>query len=295
MAIDRDAEPSPSSVPLVSVVVPAFEAAAYIGDAIESVIRQDWPAVEIIVVDDGSTDGTADVARSLGNGVRVISQPNSGVSAARNAGIAAAAGAFVAFLDADDVWLPDKLSRQLPALIAKTELIFSYGAIEVVDQAGDGRGEVQSAAADEARSRTLSLRPGGFHLSMTGVVRVQSLRDVGGFDTDLSTSADADLALRLLKMGPATPAAGVLARYRQHGAQMHRDRDALERDWRVVLNREIPEPGAERRHAEAELSWILGLSEWSEGSRIAAARHVFRAVMKSPHVVVRRIAERGGR
>ncbi len=167
--------------------------------------------MEVIVVDDGSTDGTADVARTFGDEVRVLSQPNSGVAAARNAGIAAAHGQYIAFLDADDIWMPGKLARQVGAFIARPELVFSYGAIEVVGADGAVVDTVAAPPSDEARRRTLSLRPGGFHLAMTGVVRADALRETGGFDPRLSTSADADLALRLLELGPAEPAAGVLA------------------------------------------------------------------------------------
>lgn len=95
----------------ISVIIPAFNAALYLGEAIESVLDQSTPADEIIVVDDGSDDDTAGVADKFSR-VHVIRQPNQGCAVARNTGIAASSGEWLAFLDADDLWLPEKLSLQ---------------------------------------------------------------------------------------------------------------------------------------------------------------------------------------
>lgn len=103
--------------PRVSVIIPAYNAAEYIGEALESVAWQTLTPAEIVVIDDGSTDCTANVAGAVA-GVRVIRQQNAGVSAARNAAIAASTGEVIAFLDADDIWLPDKLARQCAMLPA---------------------------------------------------------------------------------------------------------------------------------------------------------------------------------
>lgn len=94
------------------VLIPAFNASRYLAEAIESVLAQTHPAARIIVVDDGSTDATGEVARSLGRCVEVMRQPHRGISGARNAALAASAAPFIAFLDADDRWLPGKLERQ---------------------------------------------------------------------------------------------------------------------------------------------------------------------------------------
>ena len=102
--------------PLISVIMPAYNALPYIDQAIRSVLDQDYPNIELIVVDDGSRDGTPELAEQFGDRVKVLRQKNAGPAAARNKGIAASRGDFIAFLDADDVWLPGKASMQVQYL-----------------------------------------------------------------------------------------------------------------------------------------------------------------------------------
>ena len=107
------------NAPLVSVIVPCYNAAPWLGATLESALAQTWPHLEIIAVDDGSTDGTlAALAPFAERGVRVLTQPNAGASAARNRGLAEASGAFIQYLDADDLLAPDKIARQLNHLRA---------------------------------------------------------------------------------------------------------------------------------------------------------------------------------
>lgn len=108
--------------PLLSCIVPVFNGERYLAEALDSIIAQDYRPMEIIVVDDGSTDGTAEVAARYGDAVTYLSQPNAGPAAARNTGIKAAKGEFIAFLDADDLWVTDKLERQFARFEARPEL-----------------------------------------------------------------------------------------------------------------------------------------------------------------------------
>lgn len=110
----------------ISAIIPAFNAQKTIARALQSVLSQTRPADEVIVVDDGSTDNTADVIRSFGDAVRLIGQNNAGVSAARNAGIRAASGDWIAFLDADDEWLPEKVNLQIEHLQRHPELVWTF-------------------------------------------------------------------------------------------------------------------------------------------------------------------------
>lgn len=110
-----------------SVIIPVFNGAAFIGRAIDSVLAQTWPAHEIIVVDDGSTDSTAEVVKAYGDRVRLLQQRNAGVSAARNTGANAASGNWLAFLDADDWFYPERLQRHADFLHDVPKLDFLTG------------------------------------------------------------------------------------------------------------------------------------------------------------------------
>ena len=114
--------------PLVSVIIPVYNGERYLAEAIESVLAQTYRPLEIIVVDDGSTDGSAEVAKRFGSPVRYCFQPNSGAGAARNQGADLARGSFLAFLDADDIWLADKLALQIAAFDAdpKMDMVFGH-------------------------------------------------------------------------------------------------------------------------------------------------------------------------
>ena len=102
------------SIPRVSVVIPTYNSSAMVEQAIQSVLAQTYRDFEIIVIDDGSTDGTKDVVRRFGERVRYFNQENQGVSAARNFGIHQSLGEYIAFLDSDDLWLPEKLAKKFP-------------------------------------------------------------------------------------------------------------------------------------------------------------------------------------
>src|SRR5256886_1068507 len=128
---------STPSEPLVSVVMPAYNVAWCVGRAVDSVLAQDFRPWELIVVNDGSTDGTGGLLERYGAAITVINQENRGMSAARNAGIRRARGTYVAFLDADDWWLAGKLSRQVELMRGRPEIGFSSTTVRVEDD--DGR------------------------------------------------------------------------------------------------------------------------------------------------------------
>lgn len=144
------------NAPRISVIVPVYNGEAYLAQALDSILQQDWPDFELIVVDDGSTDATARIARSYGDRLVYRHQPNAGQGAARNAGLALATGDFIAFLDADDVWLPAKLSRQMALLSQQADIDMVFGLMEMFHspelseerrQAIRGHGEVMAGCS----------------------------------------------------------------------------------------------------------------------------------------------------
>ena len=122
------ADPHPA--PLVSAIVPIYNGAAFLADAIHSITAQTYPAVEIVAVDDGSCDESARIVQALDNGrIRYVFQPNAGTATARNRGVALATGHYLAFLDQDDLWLPGKLAAQMALLTADPELDLVLGHV----------------------------------------------------------------------------------------------------------------------------------------------------------------------
>lgn len=187
-----------SEAPAVSVVIPAYNAAWYVGKAIDSVLAQDFTDRELIVVDDGSTDGTAAVLAAYGDALRVVRKPNGGMSSARNAGIAQARGEFIAFLDADDWWLPGKLSRQVALMRARPALGFTSTAARVEDPEGHLLNLWTCDAADEPTLLRLFANNAGIAGGSSALmVRRSVLEEVGAYDESLGGVEDADLWLRL--------------------------------------------------------------------------------------------------
>ncbi|KAE8764889.1 glycosyltransferase family 2 protein [Georgenia thermotolerans] len=197
--------------PAVSVVIPSYNRSATIVPAIASVLRQTFTDLEVLVVDDGSTDDTVAQAERLPDPrLRVLrSTANAGVSAARNRGVEHARGAWVAFQDSDDEWLPTKLEKQLARLgTAGPDHVGAYCGMLVVGALEEhgGRTEVRYVPEPETRLVEGDILPTLLRTStvstQTMVVRRRDLLRVGGFDEQLRSLVDWDLALRLSRVGP---------------------------------------------------------------------------------------------
>lgn len=192
-------EPATStSPPRVSVIIPAYNAAGCVRRAVESVFAQTYRDFELLVVDDGSTDATHAVLAGYGARLTLLTQPNSGPAAARNRGIAQARGAYVAFLDADDYWLPSKLERQVALLDAQPETGFCSTATSVVDRTGHPAGEWPCRADVGPLPDVLFMHGTVISGSTSGVLaRLPLITELGGFDESLRGFEDPDLWIRL--------------------------------------------------------------------------------------------------
>ena len=181
--------------PSITVVIPTYNLASLLPEAIASARAQQWPAMEIVVVDDGSTDDTESVLNALsGDGdLRWFRQENAGAAAARNRGIAAATGEWIAFLDADDVWLPGKLAAQFQQ-IEKGAADFSFTDSRLRFANGEER-ELPCPISDRPLMR--ELLTGNLFGTPTVIVRRRCFETVGGFDEQLRTGEDWDMWLRL--------------------------------------------------------------------------------------------------
>jgi len=187
--------PDAETPPLVSVVIPTYNRCDRLTGAIESVLQQTYAPLELIVIDDGSTDGTADLLKGYGDGIRVIRQENRGVSGARNTGIRAAKGGLIALLDSDDQWLPKKLEHQVAyfqasprAMVCQTEEIWIRGGKRVNPKY---RHRKFSGMIFEKTLPLCLVSPSAV------MMRASLFQEVGLFDEDLPACEDYDLWLRI--------------------------------------------------------------------------------------------------
>jgi len=204
-----------SNLPLISVIIPCYNHGNYLQEAVDSIRSQDYSPVEIIVVDDGSTDNTPDVSRELD--VKYIRQENAGLSAARNTGIHQSRGELLVFLDADDWLLPNALTINSGILMQKPELAFAAGAHEKVFV---NKGETLEIVKDVEGDCHLRLLEGNFIGMHATVMYRRWVFDKFSFDTTLNFCEDYDLLLKVSRTNPVTYHKQKIAAYRLHDENM---------------------------------------------------------------------------
>jgi glycosyltransferase involved in cell wall biosynthesis len=173
---------------LISVIIPVYNGRSYLAQAIDSALAQTYHRTEVIVIDDGSTDGSGELAKGYGSSINYLYQENRGISAARNCGVAVAQGEFFAFLDADDVWLADKLQVQAGAFGADAALDIAFGHVK------QGYASDLVAAPDQIDRSAQQVLPG--YLPSAMMVKRQSFFRVGPFDSRWRVGEFADWYLR---------------------------------------------------------------------------------------------------
>jgi glycosyltransferase involved in cell wall biosynthesis len=218
------------SEPLVSVVIPVHNGQRFLAEAIDSVLAQGYPHREVVVVDDGSTDGSAAIART--RPVRYQRQPNQGVAAARNAGLAAAQGDLIAFLDQDDVWLPHKLEAQVSFLLQHRSV---DGVISPVEIAVEPGATPLSWFEPESGMDVQRVALLGALLAWRS-----SVDRVGGFDTRYEIASDTDWIMRARDARLVLRTAlGICMRYRMHEHNSSRREDVLNAEVRAVYRASV--------------------------------------------------------
>jgi glycosyltransferase involved in cell wall biosynthesis len=251
----------------VSVIIAAHNAAQFLGQAVDSALVQSCPPLEIIVVDDGSTDGTDRVARAYGDRVTFLRQDNAGAASARNAGARRASGDWLAFLDADDVWLPEKLERQLA--LSDAPLVYSDRFnIGVLDGLPDIHGKMQPPIDGDVFVALLI--KGNVITTSSVMIRADVFRTLGGFDPGLMVAEDWDLWLRVAADRPVRACREPLVKYRLHPAGASRNPLRMNRARCVVVDRALRSPRGR------SLSMMTRRQIWAETYRTNgwdASRH----------------------
>ena len=241
----------------VSVIIPTYNHGNYVLQTLESVFAQSFEDYEVIVVNDGSPDQTAQVLAPLAQAGRIvyIEQPNAGQAAARNCGLEQARGEFIAFLDDDDLWPPDKLQWQVDFLDANPDIALVAGAVQCINGAGSNLG----TARFYDRPVTLEALFSGCPFVSPGqtLIRAWALRQVGGLDQTLWGADDFDLWFRLLGRGiRAQPQLSLY--YRQHASNASGDTVKMFDNITRVIRAHLPQVRAARRAqcSRAAYRWL---------------------------------------
>ena len=280
------------SDPRVAVIIPCYNQAEYLAEAIQSALDQTVPPAEIIVIDDGSTDDTAAVAQSFAQ-VRCVRQENQGSAEARNAGFARSSSEFVTFLDADDRLLPAALESGARELALHPDCAFVFGRYRYVITDGSVRQPPDDRDLNDAY-RSL-LRENIIVMHATVMYRRSAIEAVGGFDRDLKSCEDYDLYLRLTRLWPIARHDAVIAEYRRHDRNKSSDPERILRYSTMALRKQRP---LVRDDAAMYAAYRDGMRAWQrwflhrlaarareavrERRWLDAARNAWRALRNAP-------------
>jgi glycosyltransferase involved in cell wall biosynthesis len=255
----------------VAVILPCYNHAHYLPQALASVLAETRPADDIVVVDDGSTDDTAAVAADFAPRVRYVHRPNGGLSAARNTGIAATSAELLAFLDADDLWTPDFLATLVPVLQRSPQLGAVHGGAGFID--AEGQPLAQQATRVEPPDRVHdALIDGDYFPAHAVLVRRTAFDTVGTFDESLNASEDWDMWLRISARFAFGGVPDIVALYRMHGDNMSKDLGRMHASQLAVVRKNFgPEDGepdtwpVDRRRAYAGIYFWRAMAQNRHG------------------------------
>ena len=275
-------------MPEVSVIIPAHNSADYIGEALESVFDQTYTDYEVIVVDDGSTDGTADVVRKFGDRVVYAYQENGGAASARNHGIELARGKFVAFLDADDVWLPDKLEKQIRLFENNPDLGLVFTENYLFDEQGIYCDSLDKKFRLMSGDLAQSIFMNSGVATPTVMVRREVFKKLGTFDESLTQAEDDNMWIRITSHYRGMLVDEPLVKIREHQGRISHDHiklfdsilrsvELLQSKYGETVRNKI---GPMLSSKLAQVHFHKGYAQFDRGE-FAAARWSFREAIKA--------------
>ncbi|CAN5513579.1 hypothetical protein BH10ACI3_BH10ACI3_21940 [soil metagenome] len=276
---------------LVSVVIPNYNYAQYLSEAINSVLDQTYPDVEIIVVDDGSSDASKEILLSYGNRIETVLQQNQGVAAARNNGVKASSGEFIAFLDADDLWGAEKTEKQVNCFRNDEKLGLVHVGVSEIDSNGNSIGDKLEGGEGKMWQELLLFSGKGILGGGSGVMMPRTIFDeVGGFDERLSTSADWDLYFQISSRFEVGFVREPLLKYRVHNSNMHANIDVMERDMTLAFEKafhpESPDLSAIKRRAFGSLHQNLAGSYFVARDYLPFIKHSLWSLAFNPGNII---------
>ena len=223
--------------PRVSVVIPAYNQAEYLGDAIRSVLSQTYQDFEIIVVDDGSTDNTPLVANEFSDNIRYIRQENKGLAGARNTGIRNAKSTYIALIDSDDIWLPNFLQKMMDLVAEDPDAFVYYCSARYIDTKGNELPQIVDSKFVPDGTMYETLVKANFIIPSTVVMMRSAVLAAGLFDDSFRACEDWDLWLRLAPTCHFTSIRDCLVKYRLHGSSLSADPRKMQQAVKAVIEK----------------------------------------------------------
>jgi glycosyltransferase involved in cell wall biosynthesis len=207
----------------VSVIIPTYNYGRFVGEAVQSVLAQTFPAYEVIVVDDDSSDNTEEIIAKFGDKVKYIKQKNGGVGMARNTGVKHSSGDFIAFLDADDIWLPQKLERQIQLFQNDNEIGLVTGGMREFGKNGETIAKYQNGQNGWCAENILLFESVTIGPGSTALIKREVFETVGGFDEtkEMHPSEDWEFCYRVARIFKLAYLPELLVEYRNHGNNGH--------------------------------------------------------------------------
>lgn len=271
----------------VSVVIPTYNYGRFITEAISSVLDQTCPPSEIIVVDDGSTDETADVVGAFTEAVKYIRQDNAGVCAARNRGVSESTGELIAFLDADDTWEPSNLEKQVARFESDEEIGLVHCGMREFDGESGETIRFYMEGCEEGVADNLLLWEGPVIVGPGAVTVSRKVFDhVGGFDTRMKVGEDWDFCYRVARLFKVGFVAEPLVNYRSHNAAAHRNVENMERGMLMFYEKAFATDDLEilklRRRAYGNFHRVMAGSYLHSGRMGKSFWHAAKSIWMRP-------------
>jgi glycosyltransferase involved in cell wall biosynthesis len=271
----------------ISVVIPTYNYGRFIDAAIESALNQTEPASEIIIVDDGSIDDTAEIVRRYDGNVRYIRQENQGVCSARNRGVKESNSELVAFLDADDFWEPTILERQRSCFEADSEIGLVHTGMREFDGDTGETIRLHLEGGEDGVADNLLLWEGPVIVGPGGTVMVtrKAFDEVGGFDTRMKVGEDWDFCYRIARRYKVGFVAEPLVNYRSHAGAAHRNIHEMERGMLLFYEKAF-EKGSDvlklKRRSYGNFHRVLAGSYFQSGDYARFIAHAVRSLINRP-------------
>lgn len=276
--------------PLVSVIIPNYNYGRFISEAIDSVLAQTYRNIEIIVVDDGSNDETSEVLKIYNDKLKWVKQSNQGVANARNNGVGESRGKFIAFLDSDDIWFPEKIEKQIKIFLSDDEIGLVHCGFVDFDNNGNFFEEHLDGlegwvALDMLRYQKKSILGGGSAVLVTK----KAFDKVGGFDQSVSPAEDWEFYYRVARHYKVGLIPEVLLKYRVHGNNNHLNIPRMERAILGAFDKAFCEKDAKleaiRSSCYGKIHSVLAGSYFRAGKYKDFFRHTLKSLWFSPSTV----------